>query len=465
MTDANNPSAPTPGASAPAPSVKMSAAENATNMGRSRLSQSLMLEEQSPRGLLRFAAFFIFVFTVIFIIWAANTRISQVVVTSGEVSPFGSVKTIQHLEGGIIEDIRVRDGDLVEKNEIIMVLSPSGVTAERNQLAVRLTALELEAEQLHAISMGNTDVIEQVTGTRNEFLANVQAQLFQAKHKATQAQIQVIEKQITQKMIQRGQAKKKAAAVARQVSLLREQLKIRKNLMDKGLQPKLVYLDSQRELSRVQAQRSEAVDLQRQLTESISELESRKLEINARLPMEAAQSLATVSSEIAELKEVIAQVENRVNRLQIRSPVKGVVQNLRTETVGSVIPGGETIAEIIPSDVELKINARIATDDIGFVFKGQVANVKVQAYDYTRFGHINGSIDRISATTYTDELGNPFYLALISLEQNYVGKNPAINRVVPGMTVISDIRTGERTLMEYLLKPVYLAFSEAFRER
>jgi len=438
---------------------------NMTNMGKARLSQSLMLEEQSPKGLLRVAAVFIFAFTLLFVTWAANTRISQVVVSSGEVSPFGSVKTVQHLEGGIVQDIRVRDGDLVEKDEVIMILSPSGVTPERDQLKVRLNALELEAKQLLAIASGDQGDLKLLSDESDQHLATIQMKVFQAKHKATTAQLDVIETQIVQKKVERELLREKAASVKKQLGLIREQYDIRKGLMSKGLQPKLVLLDNQREMARIEGQLSEAIGAQRQITEAIAELESKKLEINARLPMEAAENLGKISSEIAELREVIAEVDDRVRRLTIRSPVRGVVQNLRTETLGGVIPAGETIAEVIPSDVELKVDARVATEDIGFVFKGQRAHIKVLTYDYTRFGDISGTIERISATTNTDETGNPFYLAQIRLDKNFVGDDSEKNRVVPGMTVIADIRTGERTLTEYLLKPIYLAFNEAFRER
>ena len=439
--------------------------DEAVSAASARLSQSLVLEEQSPGGLLRATSLFIIVFAVAFMVWAAHAQISEVVVSSGEVSPAGSVKRVQHLEGGIVEEIMVKDGSLVEQGDVFMALAASSTAPQRDQLLIRLKGLEFEAEQLSAISTGKPVDLEEKAVGRYGQLSNSQLMVFHAKQLATKAQGEVIEKQIAQKRAERELLRKTRAWIIRQVKIIDEQLDIRKSLLKKGLQPKLVMLDNERELARTQGQLVENEVMQKVLLEAISELYSRITEINTRLAMEAAENLGKIHSEIAELRESIGQAEERVSRLHIRAPVKGLIQNLRTETLGGVIAPGDTVAEVIPTGAELIVEARIDTKDIGFIYKGQKADVKVVTFDYTRYGAIIGAIDHISATTLEDETGTPHYLAYIKLEKNHVGDNPELNLVVPGMTVTADIRTGRKSLAEYLLKPIYKAFVEAFRER
>jgi len=439
-------------------------AEDSYAVGKKRLAQSLMLEEEGPGGTIRLAALVIIVFFGAFIIWSSYTRITEVVVSSGEVSPVGSVNKVQHLEGGIIKKINVKGGDLVHKGDVILVLEPSGAIPERDQLVTRLTGLQLEAEQLRAFATGQP-VVQHSTGEHYKVMVESQAEIFTAKQRSIEAQIDVIDKQIAEKHSEIRVLRGKEKSIKDQIALLNEQIGMRMELMRKGLQPKLVMLDNQRELARTEGQLAESIGQQRRIKKSIAELGSRKKEISTRMIVEASESLGKINAEIAELKDSIAQVEDKVSRLQIRSPVTGVIQNLQTETVGGVLAPGEIVVEVIPTDAELVVEARITTDDIGFVFKGQTATVKVVTYDYTRYGLIHGVIERISATTLQDENGNPFYRARIRLAKNYVGDQPDRNLVVPGMTVIVDIITGNKTLAEYLLKPIYKAFNEAFRER
>jgi membrane fusion protein, adhesin transport system len=439
-------------------------AEDSYAVGKKRLAQSLMLEEEGPGGIIRVAAFVIVIFLGCFIVWSSYTRITEVVVSSGEVSPVGSVKKVQHLEGGIIKTINVKDGDIITKGDVIMELEPTGAMPERDQLLTRLTALSLEAEQLRAFSTGQT-VDHKEIDERYKTMVTSQANIFEAKRMSVDAQINVIEKQIAEKISEIALLRGQEGSIKNQIALLNEQIGMRMELMRRGLQPKLVMLDNQRELARTEGQMEENKGQQRRVRKSIAELESRKDEINTRMVVEATESLGKIYAEIAELEESINQVEDKVSRLHIRSPVTGVIQNLQTETVGGVLAPGEVVVEVIPTDAELVVEARITTDDIGFVFKGQTATVKVMTYDYTRYGLINGVIERISATTLVDETGNPFYRANIRLEKNHVGDEPGRNLVVPGMTVIADIKTGDKTLSEYLLKPIYKAFNEAFRER
>ncbi|MGB0682592.1 MAG: HlyD family type I secretion periplasmic adaptor subunit [Magnetovibrionaceae bacterium] len=433
-------------------------------MGRGRLAQSLMLEERGPERPIRIAALVIGLMVLGFIVWASFTQITEVVITSGEVSPEGSVQRVQHLEGGIVRQIMVREGDIVEEGQVLVELEASGTLPEREQLRARLAGLELQARALRAAATGE-DADLALDDPRFAALVESQLVAFRTKQNANEAQAEVIRLQIAQRKSDLKLIQGQERSSRRQIGILNEQVSMRKDLESKGLISRVILLNDQRELARAEQNLAELVGQKRTAREAITEAESRLLELEARIRAEASEQLGQIEAEIAELRESLLQTEDRVARLAIRSPVKGFVQEFQTKTIGGVIAPGSTVLEVIPLEVELIVEARVTPKDIGFIFVGQESNVKINTYDYTRFGGIDGKIEWLSATTVEDESGDAFYRAKIRLDKNYVGEDPEANLVLPGMTVIADLKTGQKTLIEFLLKPVVRAFNEAFRER
>lgn len=447
----------------PLPGAPM-AADEGFLVGRGALAQSLMLEERGPNHLIRLAGFFVCIMVCLFIAWAAITEITEVVVSSGEVSPIGSVKRVQHLEGGIVKEIFVGEGDLVTEGEVIFKLDDAGIVPERDQLVTRLSNLELRAQQLGAVISGEEFDVTKID-PRYRDLAKTQVEVLAAKREAFEAQADVLRDQLEQRRNELELLRDQVAGNRRQIQILKQQVGMRKTLEEKGLISKVILLNDQRELARAEAALAELQGKQKTAQNAIDEAESRLAEMESRSRMDAREQYAQVLGEIAELKETIELKNDQIRRLDIRSPVTGIAQELQTETVGGVIAPGSTVLEVIPNDADLFVEARISTQDIGFIFVNQEATVKVTAFDYTRYGGIDGIIQGYSATTVQDEEGNTFYRTRIKLAKNYVGDDPERNRVLPGMEVIADIKTGKKTLLEFLLKPVVKALSESFRER
>jgi len=464
MMDTHNARPPAPnGPPPPIPGAPMIADEGFL-VGRGALAQSLMLEERGPSHLIRLAGFFVCIMVCLFIGWAAYTEITEVVVSSGEVSPIGSVKRVQHLEGGIVKEINVGEGDLVQQGEIMIKLDDAGIVPERDQLATRLSNLELRAQQLAAVISGEEFDLSKVD-PRYRALAKTQVEVLAAKREALDAQAEVLRDQLSQRRNELELLRDQVAGNKRQIQILKQQVGMRKTLEEKGLISKVILLNDQRELARAEGALAELVGKQRTAKNAIDEAESRLEEMESRSRMDAREQYAQVLGEIAELRDTIELKNDQIRRLDIRSPVTGIAQELQTETVGGVIAPGSTVLEVIPNDAALFVEARISTQDIGFIYVNQEATVKVTAFDYTRYGGIDGIIQGFSATTVQDEEGNTFYRARIKLAKNYVGDDPKRNRVLPGMEVIADIKTGKKTLLEFLLKPVVKALSESFRER
>ena len=176
--------------------------------------------------------------------------------------------------------------------------------------------------------------------------------------------------------------------------------------------------------------------------------------------------LDVVTAEIAQVRELIHRLEDRVTRLKIIAPVHGFVKDIKVRSEGGVIAPGGILMDIVPIDDELRIETRISTKDVGHVNLGQNVTIKVTSFDFARYGSVNGVLENISATTYIDEKdGTPYYKGIVKLDVPYVGSEPSENRILPGMTVQADILTGNKTLFQYLLKPIYVSLQQSFRER
>lgn len=432
--------------------------------GRGRLAQSLRLEEQGPGRLGRIAVSIIATTVVGFVVWAGLTKIGEVAPASGEVTPFGSVKRIQHLEGGIVSAIYVRDGDLVEQGQVLVKLESGMSGPELDQLQARLAGLELRNAQLQAAA-DQADIANGSNGDRYNQVATAQEQLLQSKRASLNSQVAVLSQQRQQRSGDLESLIEQEKGVLAQIAALNQQIIIRTETFKKGYTSRVLLLEQQRDLARIQTQLSELRGKIIGTREAIIEVDTRIAELRTKAHLDASQEIGKVTSEIAEVREGIEKAQDRVARLAIVAPVRGVIKGLQTETIGGVVAPGSTVLEVIPSDAQLIVEARVLPKDIGFVHKGQPALIKVGTYDYTRFGGIDGKIQTISATTFQDDKGNSFYRARIRLDRNYVGNDASRNRVIPGMTVLADIQTGDRTVLAYLLKPLVRASGEALRER
>lgn len=201
------------------------------------------------------------------------------------------------------------------------------------------------------------------------------------------------------------------------------------------------------------------------IRKAIEESRSGLDELKSRLKNEALEEMGTITAELAEVEQSLVRSRDRVERLRIRSPVRGLVKDLKTKTLGGVVAPGGAITEIVPVDRELEVEARISPIDVGHVKIGQAAKVKVTTFDFARFGNIEGTVRSISATTFEDPDGVVYYKAQVKLARNYVGEDPTANILLPGMVTEIDFNTGERTLLRYLLRPVYRSLDAALTER
>jgi len=428
------------------------------------LAQSVILEEGGSSGLVRGAMLTICIVIMLFLGWSMVTNVDEVAVTSGEVIPSGQVQALQHLEGGIVKQILMEEGQLVEQGQVLVTLSETAAVTELQKLEARRAGLEIRSERLRALGTGGVPDWSKV-GSRYPGMINDQQRIYEGSLEAFFSRQETIRKQIEQRRADLELLDEREQTLIRTAEIFAEELEVREKLYREGLTSKISYLDAKRSMNTARGELADLISERERATEAIKESQSRLDEIETDFREQALAELSESANELIQVEEALIQARDRVRRLKITAPVRGYVKGLNIHTVGGVIPPGEIITEIVPLDKELVVEAKIKPRDVGHVRIGQPVVVKVTTYDFARFGGITGELKDVSASTFLDEQGEPYFKGIIELDRNYVGRDASQNRVMPGMTVQADIKTGKKTLFEYLLKPVYSSVSTAFRER
>jgi HlyD family secretion protein/adhesin transport system membrane fusion protein len=387
--------------------------------------------------------------------------VAEIAVTSGEIVPSGRVRPVQHLEGGIVAQILVSEGERVEVGQPLVRLDAAAAEAEQQRLRQRRDALRLECERLAAFA---EDRAADWSGhaTDPALLAD-QERLLAAEREARGTQLALIADQIAVRTSELRSARDAREVLEAQMRLLREELAIRKDLFRRELNSRLPVVSAQLQLGTAEAEAQRLDGSVESLVAQIGELEGRAEDARAQLRRDAYGRLAAARQELGEVEKTLAGMGDRLARLVVTSPARGLVQELRAKVPGAVLEPGGLVAEIVPSEERLLAEVRVTPRDIGFVKVGQPARVKVTAYDFTRFGVLEGRLVRVSASTFVDPQKNPYYAARIELRPD-----PMQDRgrdLLPGMVVQADITTGRKTVLEYLLKPIYAMAEGAFHER
>ncbi|WP_161600883.1 HlyD family type I secretion periplasmic adaptor subunit [Teichococcus oryzae] len=394
--------------------------------------------------------------------WASLTHLPEVAVGLGEVVPSTAAAPVQHLEGGIVSAVMVEEGELVVPGQPILQLNGATADTEMRQARLKLESLQLQARRLIAAADGNmAGLAAPVPGL---FVAPQQA--------ALDARLRLLADKRTILVEQAAQRRNELTVLAGQISALEGQIALyagelatREELARSGLATRVAVLEATRLLLSARAERERLAGQRGSTRSALAEAEARIAELQSTAVDEARQEAARVALDIAETAEALRRLEDRADRVVLRAPIGGVLRGLAVHRPGAVLPPGGLVAEIMPQDMALVADVRLSPRDIGFIAVGQPVNLKVQAFDYARFGTIGGQVERISPGTFLDEHKQPHYRARIRLSQQHVGHDPRLARLTAGMTLQADITTGAKTVLQYLLKPIYSAMAASFHER
>lgn len=428
------------------------------------ISQSIQLEESDAPGAVSIGIMTIAFLCVAIVIWAYVTPVNEVAVTTGEVVPTGRNHVVQHLEGGIVKAIYVNDGEVVEKGEVLIHISPTASKSDLQQVEARHAILKLQLIRLNSILSGVEPNFEKYKDSYKG-LVESELNIYKAQLKSYLAQSDVAQTKIKQREEEFKRENSKAKYLKRELNVLKQQVEMRKDLVERGLISRVEYLDRKTNMAETETQYQQTLSNIRVSAEAKEEAYAEFNELDSKFNETIKKEIGKVSGELAELDKNLTKFQDRVDRLEITAPVAGIIKGLTVNSIQSVIKPGETIMEIVPAGDILIVEARVTTSDIGHVSIGQAAEVKVNSYDPHRFGTVMGKVKQISASTFLDEQHNPYFQATIALDKDFVGSANNKYRIIPGMTVQADIKTGEKSVLDYLLKPIYRGFQNAFQER
>jgi len=428
------------------------------------LSREAILEEVGPS---RFAVVAVLVILALIgttVYWSNMVAITSVAKTVGNVIPSGYERVVQHLEGGIVRDIRVRDGDLVKAGDVLLQFDETLRTAELEQIRARDASLRIRELRLRAFIDNTEPDFGELAEKFTDQVAEGQF-ILRATRERIAGQKAVLSSRIEQRHQSVEIFRQQLASLKEQHKLVDESVQMRNKLFKSGHGSRINLINTQLELSRVQGAMAEARVSMDQARAAIQEAEIAFAELEVTERGKALEALSNVMAERAEVRENLARLEDRVNRLAINAPVAGVVHGLQVNTPGAVVEPAQVLMTIVPLDEQVVVETEIEPRDIGHIVVGQEATVTVSGFDSRRYGNVKGTLVNISPTTFTDERGRSYFKGRIRLAQDYIETKDAHHKVVPGMIVQADIITGSQSLLRYLTTPVYVALVQAFTER
>lgn len=427
------------------------------------LAQAIQLEEAGVSGTIRKAIFFSFFLLLVSIIWMSVTEVNEMSVSRGEVVPAGYIYNIQHLEGGVVSEVAVHNGDSVQKGDLLVQFSVPATQSGYGRLASRQASLKLSLMRLHAIETGQYPDFETL-GKKHPNLSKKQMESYHAQVANFKNEQAVIDAQISQKSSELDRQRNQIVTQKKELNLLKKQVKMRQQLVDKFIVSESELLAKKSDLASAESRLKSTQDGVLTAKMALKETQKKKLEIKSAQIKDLKLEASDVAAQLAELDDDLISEGDKLNRLSVRAPISGIIQGLSITGINEVVKSGATILQIVPVNDDLIVEARVLPNEIGYIQPGLKADVKIDSYDSSRFGSISGVVKQLSPSTYLDEKGNPYYRVKIVLDKSYVGSNPRQMKVIPGMTVTVDIITGSKTIMAYLIKPVSRGFSSAFKE-
>jgi len=428
------------------------------------LSQALLLEETGVPRLIRYVILTLTLVIAAFITWASITQIDEVAMTSGKIIPSGHVKKVQSEDGGVILDILVREGEAVKKGQDLIIMDPTISVSNLDQHLVRNASLILRKERLQALIDGRKPDYSDVDPKYAE-LADQQTRLHGQKMQSMEVTRAILNNQINQYQAELKELKNREQTLRQQYQLMKEEYETYESLFKRELIGKTEFFGIKRQFLQVQEYLNQIPVRRIQVREKLTESRNRLVKLKEDALENWMAELATIEAESSEVEEVVKRYEMDVFQLSIKAPEDGVVHNLQINSSGEVVKPGETVLELVPMGESLVAEVRISSRDVGHIQEGQSVTVKLTAYDYARYGGMKGTLTDISPTTIIDSKGRVYYKGIVTLESKHLESGAAKHLILPGMTVQADIKTGEKTLIGYFMKPIYLSLVQSFRER
>jgi len=428
-------------------------------------SLNAVIAEQTPKKT-RIVIYFWFVVVVLFILWATLTQIDEITRGTGEVVPSGKNQMVQNLEGGIVKEIFVRIGDIVEKGDPLLKIDNKKSESQKSATKIKILELKAKMMRLEAEWKGKEFNVDNSMIKVVPILIKNERELYLSRQRQYLAGIKVLEEQKRQKTEEIKEIRQRILHLKESEKLIKEEVAMMKPMVEQGVKSKITFMQLQREENLIIQELNSAELSIPRIEAAVSEIENKVIEAQSDFHNKAKQELNEVTAEAMRVKESYDALDDQAERTLVQSPIRGVIQELFIHTVGGVVKPGDDLVEIVPTDEEaLWIEVKINPSDIAFLYPDQEAIVKVSAYDFAIYGSLKGKVVHISADTVEDKKENTFYTIHIKTEKNYLGTEKKPLKIIPGMTVNVDIVTGKKSIMDYILKPILKAKQYTFTER
>ena len=397
---------------------------------------------------------------LLFFVWSAFAPIDRIVRAQGRFIASGRAQVVQHLEGGIVSEILVREGQMVTAGQAVMRLSDVHANSNVKQGQSRLQAQRAAHARLSAEAQGLSKLVFG-PGIEDPLKA-LEQKAFEERSVRLNSEQMVLRQQIAQRQSELNESRSRSQSLNNELALAHQQASLLSGLLRKGAASQMETLEAQGRSERLKTQYLDTVNAIPRLQSAVSETTARLSESVARFRAEARTELNQVSAEIARIEAGVNEDSDRLDRTEVRAPTKGYVNRLYVNTLGGVIKPGEPVLEITPSEGPLTVEARVRPDDRASLRAGLTTRVMVGAYDYTVYGALQGRVTEVSADTVPDENGQRYYRVLVNTDPAQGKLTQEI--ILPGMTASADVVVGQRSVLSYLLSPLLRFTSQAFRE-
>lgn len=396
------------------------------------------------------------------ITWAAFAKIDEVTRGEGKVIPSRQLQVIQSVDGGIVSEVLVKEGDVVEAGQLLLRIDQTRFVSNLRESRSQYLSLQAKAARLRALAEGSAFVAPQEVVKEDPATVAQERGLYESRRIELENNIGISRQQLAQRQQELVEVTARRDQAAQGYELSARELAVTKPLITSGAVSEVDLLRLERDVSRYRGDRDQAAAQLVRIGAAINEAQRKIQEVELNFRNDARKELSETVAKLNSLNESGVALEDRVAKALVRSPVKGTINRIMVNTVGGVVQPGKEVIEIVPLEDALLLEARVAPRDIGFLRPGQDATVKFTAYDFSIYGGLEGKVDHIAADTVTDDKGNAFYVIRVRTNKPSFGNNLPI---IPGMVAEVDVKTGRKSVLSYLLKPVLRAKAVALTER
>ncbi|MBP9737853.1 MAG: HlyD family type I secretion periplasmic adaptor subunit [Rhodoferax sp.] len=430
---------------------------------RTLSSIDALLDDRGQSRTLRHTLMGIVAGVIVLFAWAMLAQVDELARARGEVQPGGHVQVLQSQEGGTIVKLHVKEGDSVKVGQVIADFATTDIEKLRTQTDIKLNALAIDRERMLAVLESRKPdfasfqpeypmLVQQALMTYREQIANRDAAIAAKRGEAGQQSALI------------GGAEENLPLIQREIREAQDRLRRLEEGAKKGVVTQLALSDARQQVSSLEERLADTTARTAGMRSTVGGVGAEVARVRAEFNQQLSQEVSKVTEQLRELQAERKALEDRQGRIEIKAPVTGIVMNLPQTAEGAVVAPGGVVAEIVPTGMDIVMEVMVLPRDIGFIKEGQRASVKLDSFDSARFGAVEGHVKRVAPTsTKMKENGAPFYKVEVALVKPFVGAEN--HRLMPGMTGEADIATGRKSVMQYLLKPIFLASDTAFHER